>query len=99
MRERWFPLLALLVAFAVLVFLANQFDAVALTAPGTFRQMLILGSPILLAGLDGLYCERAGIINIGLRSEEHTSELQSLIRIPYAVFSFNKTTNHSLIPN
>ena len=28
--------------------------------------MLILGSPILLAGLGGLYCERAGIVNIGL---------------------------------
>ena len=66
MRERWFPIAALLVAFLVLVILTNQFDAVALTAPGTFRQMLILGSPILLAGLGGLYCERAGIVNIGL---------------------------------
>ena len=66
MRERWFPIAAQLVAFLVLVILTNQFDAVALTAPGTFRQMLILGSPILLAGLGGLYCERAGIVNIGL---------------------------------
>jgi general nucleoside transport system permease protein len=66
MRERWFPVVALLIAFLVLVILTNQFDAVALTAPGTFRQMLILGSPILLAGLGGLYCERAGIVNIGL---------------------------------
>ena len=65
-RERWFPIAALLVAFLVLVILANQFDAVALTAPGTFTTMLILGSPILLAGLGGLYCERAGIVNIGL---------------------------------
>jgi simple sugar transport system permease protein len=66
MRERWFPVAVLLVAFLVLVILAEQFDAIALTAPGTFRQMLILGSPILLAGLGGLYCERAGIVNIGL---------------------------------
>src|SRR3546814_8566689 len=29
----------------------------------------------------------------GLRSEEHTSELQSLMRIPYAVFCLNKIHN------
>src|SRR3546814_10534237 len=31
----------------------------------------------------------------GLRSEEHTSELQSLMRISYAVFCLKKTTNYS----
>src|SRR3546814_8502498 len=30
-----------------------------------------------------------------LRSEEHTSELQSLMRIPYAVFCLNKQTANS----
>src|SRR3546814_1108933 len=30
---------------------------------------------------------------LGVRSEEHTSELQSLMRISYAVFCFNKKTN------
>src|SRR3546814_2359717 len=30
----------------------------------------------------------------GLRSEEHTSELQSLMRISYAVFCLNKKTKH-----
>src|SRR3546814_1457569 len=29
------------------------------------------------------------------RSEEHTSELQSLMRISYAVFRLNKHTNHT----
>src|SRR3546814_7600300 len=29
------------------------------------------------------------------RSEEHTSELQSLMRISYAVFCLNKKTNHT----
>src|SRR3546814_9360087 len=31
------------------------------------------------------------------RSEEHTSELQSLMRISYAVFCLNKTTKHITI--
>src|SRR3546814_1131311 len=30
------------------------------------------------------------------RSEEHTSELQSLMRISYAVFCFQKQTEHQL---
>src|SRR3546814_5574178 len=39
----------------------------------------------------------------GLRSEEHTSELQSLMRISYAVFCMNKTmyilTNTCIVIN
>src|SRR3546814_8573683 len=31
---------------------------------------------------------------LGLRSEEHTSELQSLMRISYAVFCLKKKTQH-----
>src|SRR3546814_9643428 len=31
------------------------------------------------------------------RSEEHTSELQSLMRISYAVFCLKKNTNHNKI--
>src|SRR3546814_1483330 len=39
-------------------------------------------------GSDGPHCPR-------MRSEEHTSELQSLMRISYAVFCLKKqTTNH-----
>src|SRR3546814_6542132 len=33
---------------------------------------------------------RAGVENLGHRSEEHTSELQSLMRISYAVFCLKK---------
>src|SRR3546814_5315200 len=40
-------------------------------------------------GSDGL--ERAR--RLGVRSEEHTSELQSLMRISYAVFCLKKKTN------
>src|SRR3546814_9188742 len=32
----------------------------------------------------------AAIVNVGSRSEEHTSELQSLMRISYAVFCLKK---------
>src|SRR3546814_10324022 len=32
---------------------------------------------------------------LACRSEEHTSELQSLMRISYAVFCLNKTTPHT----
>src|SRR3546814_9360290 len=37
----------------------------------------------------------AGQIKPFLRSEEHTSELQSLMRISYAVFCLKKKKNHS----
>src|SRR3546814_6115374 len=41
---------------------------------------------------------RTGIIKDGMlyvpRSEEHTSELQSLMRLSYAVFCLKKQTNH-----
>src|SRR3546814_8863663 len=36
-----------------------------------------------------------GASEAGARSEEHTSELQSLMRISYAVFCLNKKTNIS----
>src|SRR3546814_3399234 len=36
---------------------------------------------------------------VGQRSEEHTSELQSLMRISYAVFCLKKKTKHITIHN
>src|SRR3546814_1335289 len=36
-----------------------------------------------------------GFRDVSLRSEEHTSELQSLMRIPYAVFCLKKTNNQT----
>src|SRR3546814_5763639 len=38
--------------------------------------------------------EERGESDAGLRSEEHTSELQSLMRISYAVFCLNKKNEH-----
>src|SRR3546814_6619262 len=39
----------------------------------------------------------AGTRVVGMRSEEHTSELQSLMRISYAVFCLKKKKNHKII--
>src|SRR3546814_10569450 len=42
---------------------------------------------------------RSEIIATVWRSEEHTSELQSLMRISYAVFCLKKKTRTTKIPN
>src|SRR3546814_3874486 len=46
--------------------------------------------------IDHLYLTTQGIYGIALRSEEHTSELQSLMRISYAVFCLKKKTNNKI---
>src|SRR3546814_9154005 len=46
-----------------------------------------------LASFGGVYCEDCDIAFIE-RSEEHTSELQSLMRISYAVFCLKKKNRH-----
>src|SRR3546814_10802074 len=52
-----------------------------------------LGELVTSTGADALDLdELAGVL---LRSEEHTSELQSLMRISYAVFCLKKTTQPS----
>src|SRR3546814_1684141 len=48
---------------------------------------------------DGYECwflEGRPITRVGVRSEEHTSELQSLMRISYAVFCLKKKTISSV---
>src|SRR3546814_7045511 len=54
---------------------------------GRWRWALRLSFPLVPFSL----CRRA----VGRRSEEHTSELQSLMRISYAVFCLKKKTTHS----
>src|SRR3546814_2320810 len=74
-----------------------------LEGPGAAGHRLHLGAEQLHAehvgglALDvgGAHVDDAGQVEEraeGGRSEEHTSELQSLMRISYAVFSLNKTT-------
>jgi simple sugar transport system permease protein len=50
----------------VLSFVRDVTNANDLTSSGTFGATLRVAMPILLAGLGGLYAERAGIVNIGL---------------------------------
>src|SRR3546814_8411164 len=52
----------------------------------------ILTLPLTLAVLDGM------VLRVGeqSRSEEHTSELQSLMRISYAVFCLKKKNNTTI---
>src|SRR3546814_1550027 len=48
-----------------------------------------------VTGLFGMNVEGIPIRSDGMRSEEHTSELQSLMRISYAVFCLKKKTKHN----
>src|SRR3546814_8479137 len=52
---------------------------------------IIVPSQDMVLGICYLSMEREGEPGEGMRSEEHTSELQSLMRISYAVFCLKKT--------
>src|SRR3546814_9408710 len=54
-------------------------------------RMTVADAELILQGLPPLSCRRAQ------RSEEHTSELQSLMRISYDVLCLNKQTNKNNI--
>src|SRR3546814_1615607 len=56
-----------------------------------------LASGLLLFGMSLLYGATYSLDLATIRSEEHTSELQSLMRISYAVFCLKKkTTTHKI---
>src|SRR3546814_3828977 len=66
---------------------------------GHLRSMLALSEmgAIIAPPVPGFYARPESIdemVDHTLRSEEHTSELQSLMRISYAVFSLKKKTQH-----
>src|SRR3546814_10182745 len=60
-------------------------------APETFALALwvIIGGYVLQRLIEGAFLQWYGM-HIHVRSEEHTSELQSLMRISYAVFCLKK---------
>src|SRR3546814_3551690 len=53
-------------------------------SPSLFLFTIVYGGMVVLAGVPG-----------HKRSEEHTSELQSLMTISYAVYCLKKKTNHT----
>src|SRR3546814_2657529 len=64
----------------------SAFGAMVLTAIATLVHNAIKGDRMAMLQLMGL----AGVGLVAVRSEEHTSELQSLMRISYAVFCLKK---------
>jgi ABC-type uncharacterized transport system permease subunit len=61
-----FALLLGALGLILLSFVRQVTSATDLTSSGTFAATVRVSMPILLAGLGGLYAERAGIVNIGL---------------------------------
>src|SRR3546814_7717010 len=62
----------------------ERFSSVKSNASSVITQVVSYGS-------NSVYLTPSG----GLRSEEHTSELQSLMRTSYAVFCLNKKPTHT----
>src|SRR3546814_10319008 len=73
-------------------FVVKSTDFVVLSMPE------VAGLPFVITGLVMAGGLAAALSTAdGLRSEEHTSELQSLMRISYAVFCLKKKTSHQRI--
>src|SRR3546814_8229388 len=77
------------------VFLASKHAIPYLIGRGG-GSIINISSAASVAGylMSNAYAASKGGVNV-LRSEEHTSELQSLMRISYAVFCLKKTNNIS----
>src|SRR3546814_4433941 len=61
-------------------------STVNITAPAAAAKPIIFFGSIVVPGMGGILLPRS----VAGRSEEHTSELQSLMRISYAVFCLKK---------
>src|SRR3546814_1882132 len=83
-QARWIALLATLADLALGVILWMNFDQSGAAAQWQFQEYApIFGRFAWALGIDGIALL---LIALTVRSEEHTSELQSLMRISYAVF-------------
>src|SRR3546814_1481838 len=79
------------------LFLSEDESSTLGSAIGIIRLLVTIALIAIILILDNLGVNVTGLI---ARSEEHTSELQSLMRISYAVFCLKKktyTTNQQLI--
>src|SRR3546814_9527898 len=71
----------------------NDPITIGMASPALVNQALVLNGQLLSATSQQ---QRAAVLAAikSLRSEEHTSELQSLMRTSYAVFCFKKQKNN-----
>ncbi len=65
-RASWLALLGAILAVAVVRIVTGADD---ITSANTIRAAILAACPILLAGLGGLWSERAGVVNIGLEGQ------------------------------
>src|SRR3546814_8931808 len=80
-----------LVAFDVVEHLGLEDEEAAVDVVAVVVRLLAEAAHPLFAGQQAEGAEAAGLVH--RRSEEHTSELQSLMRISYAVFCLKKKNN------
>src|SRR3546814_8252050 len=86
----WSALPTIALWFAVLILLSSQEAVAQDTAPTQARAEASAEAPQTAIG-QGPMVNPTQTFAGGSRSEEHTSELQSLMRIPYAVFCLKNT--------
>src|SRR3546814_2515645 len=77
--------------------LAWTFSRCGLSAHCGSARMTVWPKPLTRRLAPGYSSHPEAMITASGRSEEHTSELQSLMRISYAVFRLNKHTKHTPI--
>src|SRR3546814_4461353 len=86
-REVFSPIEILRQATSIAAEILMQDGKLGCIAPGAYADLLVVdGDPLADIGLLAESGRRLDLIMRGGRSEEHTSELQSLMRISYAVF-------------
>ncbi len=62
-------MLVSIIAIMMVSFVRIITDANGLTSTGTIRAAIVATCPILMAGIGGLWAERAGVVNIGLEGQ------------------------------